>query len=402
MIQITGNFKGKSVREELVSPEELMSEYGITVSPGKSTEFAVDESQKSWDPINKIYKSPRRVQFSPTFTAVTPKGQITMRYFENVAQRDTANGNQKTVYFPERLSMEGTNMLLSPQDALERIVFMALHPACASSPFHKKGAESKWLVIDREKASKDALVEELRLMKLQGKVMGATADVIKNKAYAIKLSNGLGGYEQVTNVNNSDTETLRLQLLRLLKKYPDQFAQQWDSFETDIYGIIQGAVDQGIIVQRQTPGGNITWAWRKGVNDGVDITTVSRTSDPMSALVSYAAGADFVEMAKVISSYKNPELAEKNEKAMMEYLAGKSPVDMTPEELITFAESRQGTGNAIYFDLAGSNLMLIDSAMSPVDPKFLAIENKITWKTELVEKLNADAKLKKRLVNFLK
>jgi hypothetical protein len=336
------------------------------------------------------------------FSAVYEGHQFTIRYYETVSGIPR-KGNIEKRYKPMRIGLSASTFF-NKETEKEKALFLLLHPNCEQSPFRKKGGKTMWSVVDRQAESKKGLEIEILHNQVTALVFGADNDTLRRKAHGIKildkLSENKGTYLQVRDATNADNDSIRLDLVRIAKKYPQEFLEQWNDAGNDVFGILQGAVSNGIIEGKATSLGNYTWKWRAGVNDGIEITTVPKVVDPMTGLVSYCIENDFPEIAKVISRASGTGISEERLDGIMAATFGKKPIDMNIEELVAYGKSRQGQGNAIYFDAVGKKVILVDGGYEPIGEPLLTVKDKALWSNELTVALE-DKILAKRLRKHL-
>ncbi len=406
MLLVEGTLKGRDYGADggLAKADELIEKFklGSFFTGKQSFEVRLGKSHRVKSPAHDNMEMVGNHTESTYFSAVHDGDQFTLRYYETVGTIPRKGIPEKR-YKPMRIGLSSSTFLNKERDK-EKCLFLILHPSCEQSPLRKNGGKIGWSIVDRQAESKKALEAEKLNGQVSALVWGADQDTLRRKAHGIKvldaLSENKGTYLQVRDAANSDIDSIKIDLIRIAKKYPQQFLEQWNDAGNDIFGILQGAVSGGIIESRVTSMGNTTWKWKAGINDGMEITTVSKLTDPMTGLVAWCAENDFPEISRIISRASGTGLSEERLSAVMAETFGKKPIDMTLEELVNYGKSRQGQGNAIYFDAVGKKVILVDGGYEPIGEPLLTVKDKALWSNELTIALE-DKTLAKRLRKHL-
>lgn len=283
MLYVTGTIGSKTYDNTAVAPQDFIELFGLP-DPAKGTvEFRVKNTvvdsfgQKRFSPITQI----------PTVlngVGVTNKGDnvsIELRYAKN----RTVAGNGGFNYTPKRLGdFLGQALAFAPADSarFDAYVFYALHPSCGNSPF--VNASPLYQLYDAASEAKKRTEQRTLVLELSRGIFSMDEDLLRTRTmgltYRVPGGHSVNGFG-----HGLDVSEIRLMAADLLQRDGLAFIQAWKDQSSLLRGMVQLALDKGIIIQETGSANTALFIW----SAGGQIKECSRAEDPFTALVSVFA-----------------------------------------------------------------------------------------------------------------
>lgn len=283
MLTITGQFQGKTYEQQSISALVLAKEFGIPNPPTGSDvlEHRILPKKIKINFADKQPVSPRSYSVPAHFTASHNGETLTIRYSTGPGTK-IKDGYRWT---PDHVIFAGKTMAFQAKD-YDKFLYMYLHPFNASSPFVGKNPQIEY--YDPKAVAIAAQMAANRQAEMNMAIWNSekTSDEkIRMKAAGI-IVRGQG----ITVSKNIPTATLRQSLATLFQKYPEDFIQAWNSDITVLNGLLNDAIDKGIIEHVPNTGaGRQGWVWRQGNSAGNVAVYTSPNDDVRRTLQAYAS-----------------------------------------------------------------------------------------------------------------
>jgi len=271
---------------------------------------------------NGNYTTRRKICGSPVFSAYIPALGYEVKIRFATTQRRLKDNDFS--YSPTVLDMlPAEDGVAAFNDNLE-FVFWYLHPWNLQSPFHQAGSPWYYEYNDEEAQSKTENDYDENMIDALGYIVGQYAKPMRELRAMCKGLN-FGG------VDDMSDEVVKKTLKDYAKKDPLQFINQVDSRETVFSGLIQDAVDKGIL-KTESINGMSRWYL-----NGKEILPIPYSMDPMLALKEEMSTKWHLYSAEiqnsllgltVTSNLAKPEMDEYFEKQVVEH---EYPADVSPE-----------------------------------------------------------------------
>lgn len=215
------------------------------------------------------YKTRRKISGAPAFSAYVPGLGYDVKIRFATTQRKVKDGDFS--YSPTLIDMvpaeDGTAAFSDPME----FVFWYLHPWNLHSPFHQAGSPHFYEYKDGDERSRTENDHEENLINALGYIVGQYAKPMRELR---AMAKGLN----MTAVDDMTDEVVKKALRDYAKKDPVRFIDQIDSRETIFSGMIQDAIDKGILAT-QSLNGMLRWYL-----NGKEILPVPFSADPILTL----------------------------------------------------------------------------------------------------------------------
>lgn len=215
------------------------------------------------------YETKRKIAGAPHYSVFVPSLGYEVRVRLATTQRKDKDNNYN--YTPTFISMDpaedGTTSINDPIE----FTFWFLHPWCRQSPFYKAGSPAFFEYKDNDAASKsDNDNEENRI--------NALSYIVGQYAKSMKQLRAIAKGLECAGVDDMTDEVVKKTLRTIATADPIGFINKVDSRETIFAGMVQDAVDKGIL-KTQSLNGMIRWYL-----NGKEILPVTFGMDPMNTL----------------------------------------------------------------------------------------------------------------------
>lgn len=283
MLYITGNIGPTTFDNTPIQPATLIELFGLPNPKDGLVEFRQKNATR--DAWNQL-RVPPLSQFNTVFnaTGITSKGESASFELRYAVSRQISGSGYR--YSPTRISnFQGESLVFGPDDQnkMDAYVFYALHPSNSSSPF--ASANPLYTLFDREAEARRELERSKLVVELSREIFTMDADLLRMRC--IGLQYRVPGGVNVTGFGfNQPDEQLRIEAVNLLNRDKFAFIHAWKDAAGLLRGMVQFALDSGVIVQTVGAANTARFAW----DGGALIKECSRTEDPMTALVSTFAG----------------------------------------------------------------------------------------------------------------
>ena len=277
---------GESVFEKVISAKEVMELFPMIPKMGKYVEFQRGSKYVKIDTENGGRRTGRGFAFAPVFTIPLPTGDLTVRYADN--RVPVAGGEFRYTMTGEAAStgkMHDFNsevLVFTQPNRIERYIWYFLNPANENAPFRHSRTTSYYRFVNREQEAVDRLSQENMLQAIRLEIMQMPEATLRIVASGLSYK-----HEGLTRtINATDTVTvdeLRLSLLTLIGSDKNDFAEAWRSGNNHLSGMIQFAVDKGIIKRMNFIGG-ANWVWGIEGYENHAIVAIVPTEPEMATL----------------------------------------------------------------------------------------------------------------------
>lgn len=283
MLTITGQFQGKTYEQQSISALQLAKEFGVPTPPTGTEvlEHRILQKKIKVNLADKQPVSPRSYSVPAHFTASHNGETFTLRYSTGPG-RKTKDG---TTFTPDHVTFAGKTMAFQAKD-YDKFLYMFLHPFNNSSPFVGKNPQIEY--YDPKAAAIAAQMAANRQAEMNMAIWNA--DKTSDEKIRMKAAGIIVRGQGITVSKNIPTATLRQSLATLFQKFPEDFIQAWNSDITVLNGLLNDAIDKGIIEHVPNTGaGRQGWIWRKGNSAGNVAVYTSPNDDVRRTLQSYAS-----------------------------------------------------------------------------------------------------------------
>lgn len=285
MLLITGQFQNKNYsKAEPIAASVIAKEFGIpSVPQGNNVlEHRILPKKIKTNKADGSKIAPRGFSVPASFTVNYNGDTFTLRYADGPGRSDK-NGNM--TYAPNMVTFAGTTMAFQAKD-YDKFVYMFLHRFNASSPF--KGVNPQ---IEYYDPTAVAVAAQLVAQKQAEMNMAIwNTEITSDEKIRMKAAGIMVRGQSLTVAKNIPTATLRAQLAQLFQRFPDDFIAAWNSEVTLLNGLVNDAIDSGIIEHAANTGnGRPGWVWRKGPATGNVATYTSNNDDLTRTLRTWAS-----------------------------------------------------------------------------------------------------------------
>lgn len=276
------NEKNVSVAEFIEKIQELTSQTIPLEEIKGNLEFAYNTASLPID-LGKFRQTGMRIKSNKKSDDVLAQFDIfdensgetvSFRYVDTAPYRNVKT--DKIVYTPVAIEFPGSYFSFEKKD-LEKVIYLYCHPHCFDSPLYTKGKPYKYSHVNlkkevRAKSNKINKIDEA--FKL---IESRPDDQLK------PLAIGLG----IDLIPNADAGDIRTALKEEAMRNPFGLVEQIEAGVVIFEGMIQSAVDDGVINQKQV-GDQIIWSYNKGPKRGVQIVAINSVgSDAVRELKNY-------------------------------------------------------------------------------------------------------------------
>jgi len=193
------------------------------------------------DPQNQKPIVPRGHGIPCNINVVLPGGETAKITYADSARQETRNGLTRLKYVPINLMLEGLTLALT-DDQVMKFFFLYIHNYNKQSPLNigKPNPNCIYQFNDTAKAAKEEDDKEEILFEALGLLKGLASPELRQVAKGYKMSN----------IDDLQDVEVRKLIRAKLKENPAQLILDLESNEIAIEGIIQDAIDKGIIKQQ--------------------------------------------------------------------------------------------------------------------------------------------------------
>jgi hypothetical protein len=237
------------IDDQKVSIKEALRLLGVKEEriPAKTYKvFKIADKKKKPDRVNGGYLVPRSLTLKPYFTAPSPElgYNVEVRYVSQVVPKRDKDGDIQQEYFPHNMEFLGEAIAV---DDSETFMWWFLNPNNRQSPFRAVNTGFYFEFEDREEMAEAEIEHTYYLTKALSLVMGDHAlDVIRLK----QLAKGM----QVPNAEGMTYKLVQAALIRLIRQDPQKFYNKATSKTIQFEGVLQDAVDRGVLELRSLNG----------------------------------------------------------------------------------------------------------------------------------------------------
>ena len=190
---VDGTWKGKFYDQEQMPAMKVAEIFNITqdVFPkgkkaGKAVLFELDKTKR------KVVRGQQRVikqiQIPTQFTKSINGDTITIIYFDKKVQKRDGDGNLAQHLTPRKIALDRQVCSFLPTRDSDKIVYLALHGHCSTSPLSAKDDEKSWGLKDVDKEAMVYLSSKREESRMRNKIFTDDISVLRMRAKGINLS----------------------------------------------------------------------------------------------------------------------------------------------------------------------------------------------------------------------
>ena len=302
MLIVTGTLpkKGTSVVDHIISAKEFMEEFGIPAM-GAHTEFELMPTFQKKDPTDGTIQAGRQQSFSPVYDLYTPSGTVKVRYAEG---REPQNGGGYKYTVPNNriTEMRGIRTIFRKGEKIEIYAWMYMHPRNASNPYRDQQKQAIYRHVDREAEAKLKIAKNQQMNEVRLEIMEMDGESLR--VMAAGLDYKVDGMTQIiSNLDSISVAELRLELFNRSQSHGQAFYDAWRSGNNTLNGMLQYAVDRGVIKMKKVPGSTY-WAWNTDTHKDVLICLI-RAGEPEMAALRLAFAENYGELFAILNAAIN-------------------------------------------------------------------------------------------------
>lgn len=301
-----------------------------------------------------------------TFISIHPDtGQSIEVQQTSVAPRFDPKLQEKTTT-DRKFTIEKASFSLSMKKDKELIVFLILSPYCEDSPLNVEGRKGMFRIQNLEKKAR--IQNELNKTKAMGFSLIYNEETDTEKLREVAAGMSISGTAQMTR------EEIQSALFAFLEADPTKFINNWDSSIIVLRGIIQIAVDKGILVYKQKNG-----VYRWFLNDD-EVCIVGAHEDSRVALenaVKESVNTWLAPLRKAVQGASGKYDDEGLTKAL-----NNEPKDTTLDKLNLCLQQ-----DVITYDRGSKALYAIRGG--ELGDKLWDVTDPINWKQDVVDKIDS-------------
>lgn len=331
MFAITGHINGRTYEEELISARDLIDLFNLPIdfnSKSGQMTFELHETQKSPDRLNGGFRHQSGKMLRSLIEGNHDGSSINIQYYTRKT-RKRVNGDNIIQYVPHHIDYNGDKVTFSldtknhPED-LEQLVFLLLCPKCQDSPLSPVHGSKRYYQIDNavQKAT-NKVSQRNRLFMMFSAIMGEDADIhfLRTKAAGMNIHEHLLEDVQVQDALMSKAE-----------QNPSEFWKLFDNPNTSFHGIIQRALNSGVIVKKHLGGSMFAYGFNAEISNR-DFST------PFQELVQFPMSANGVtELKKALK--ETPRLIDSINNYLLEKSVEAEVSEVLSDEMFTSKAGR--------------------------------------------------------------
>jgi len=374
MLEVTGILNGQSVKNKIISATELMEALKVRL-PANQDIIRFNLNTKS-NTVITLNKADGKERYANSFLLTTYingfyEGQnIQIRYYTSKIDR---GGDRPPRYTPEKLTFQGKSQSLSVQTDLEKIVFMYLFPLCSDSPIRDpKYHEVVYSLYDvakhtDEKWQREELFQEVRSLILNLPDVSAV-----NIARGIKI-----GKKKIPVDMQAGARSAKIAMLEMAKDHPGEMHRALTSMDVQVIGAVTEAIEKGFVKQDRK--GNVL-NWHYGdLLGGEKITSLKVGENPKQALIDHLMNREaWINFQQVIHSAVGVDSSSQKEE-----VTEVKAVDPDLADILQAIEERMVTIHP-----SEDKIYIMEASGHLQDRALLAVDNRETWKEELIDRSN--------------
>jgi len=284
MISVTGTFKGLSVRDKIVSVNELIEHFGIPFTQTSKIQYALNlKSGKvaTKDLATGKMRFSERRNLTPIAQGSYKGESMELRYFKSrTPDPKNINGYRHN---PRRIVYTGNVFNVSD---LEVAIILYLMPGCKESPFRNPRSGFEWHLYSAETAAQTRLAVEEEYAKVRELVLMAEDDM------ALRWAKAASHLFQAFSMNETNSPAIaKAALLDVARQKPSIIQDVTERQSSKAIGLVLWAQDKGHIQMSRDASGRYAWFFSKELG-GSQIVSVPAGKPTLDVLVTHAQDPD--------------------------------------------------------------------------------------------------------------
>lgn len=358
MLYITGQIKDRSYKEEPVQPGFLLDVFkGLIPDPRNGgVDFRIGSRHIKVDEFGQRHKIAALNLPTKFDGTCVIDGEVLNIAIQYATSRTNGNFGQYE-YVPHRLEgFNGEALAFGKDDmqVLDAYVYYALFPLNENSPFHVRGTRVAYSIFDREKEARENMQRIRLINEVQREIFNTDFELLRIKAAGLSYRVPAGASVMGFGFGITKDELIS-QMSSFLNRDGRYFIEAWNDQGNILRGMVQFALDEGIILHTVGMAGGPSFAWSQ---NGVSIVDCGRSEDGMTRLVSRFA--DDAGLMNILQETLNTRrkaslnLAENLDIPDMQKIELDSWKDADPLAVVEYALAQE----VIHFDRASQKLIM--------------------------------------------
>lgn len=259
MFLVTGTFKegGKlqSYTSEEMSAMEVAKMFRLDVS--EPVEFEISSRKKTKDRLNGGVRKPRLVNMNTLILGQYNGMSVSLQYYASKVPVVDNRNNVGERYLPGSVPFKEGRIF--PADEMDKLVFLMLHPWCEQSPISGNTREKYFRIRNRvvESQAKMGLYE--KISSIRSEILAMSKDPNKMPLLRRKAKGIIVRGQRVAIADYASDAEVAVTLIEKLEEWKTDFITAWTAPESDIRGMVQVAIDRGVIILNRV--GDMTGAF---------------------------------------------------------------------------------------------------------------------------------------------
>lgn len=383
MLELTGHIKGKSYNEDLVSADDLIDIFDITLP--KKTDVIRYSLVKSSGTI-RMNRADGKETYAgahllTTFINGFYNGEsVQLRYYNSKIPQGVGN---PVKYVPRKIEFTGKSQAFSLSRQKEQAVFTYMFKWCEQSPLREPHSEKVYTLRDLSKENAKNLIQQELLQEVRMAILAMSDET------AIDIGRGFRtGNIYIEDAYLGDGASAKVALLEQADRFLPEVHAAIHSQKVMIRGGIETAIKNGTIIPKEGKSGASMWHYSSMFAGGEQICQVLPGHNPKETLATYMMQGD--NWLKHQQKMASDDTFVASQKALENEVNLDSPASIVALALTKEVIALHPTNDKVYIVLESGHLE---------DKALLNIKNRDEWKDELATRATAPilGRIKKRL-----
>lgn len=395
MFLVTGTFKEKgnnlqSYTSVEMSALEVANLFRLDVS--EPVEFEISTRRKTRDRLNGGFRKPRLINMNTLILGQYNGMSVSLQYYSSKVPITDNRNNIGERYLPGAVPFKEGRIF--PTDEMDKLVFLLLHPWNEDSPINGNTREKYFRIRNRVKESQAKMGLYEKISSIRSEILEMSRNPSKMPLLRRKAKGILVKGQRIAIPDYASDAEVAVTLIEKLEEWKTDFIAAWTAPESDIRGMVQVAIDRGVINLNRV--GDMTGAFWG--SSGELLCRFGNASDALTAVCTHILNNYDSVMPTLKSALDGQTLAEKARS-----MAGRisedveipgglenldNLIDRAIGQNIVFFNPNKGTVE--WSDQAGKKEIVRNASDDPSDADY--------WRTQFGEALKANPALRDKLL----
>lgn len=394
MFLVTGTFKERGNLQSYTAVEmgaiEVAKLFQLDIS--SPVEFEISSRRKTRDRLNGGFRKPRLINMNTLILGQYNGMSVSLQYYSSKVPITDNRNNIGDRYLPGSVPFrEGR---LFPEDETDKLVFYLLHPWNENSPIAGNTREKYFRIRNRVQESQAKMGLYEKISSIRSEILDMSRSPSKMPILRRKAKGILVKGQRIPIADYASDAEVAVTLIEKLEEWKTDFITAWTAPESDIRGMVQVAIDRGVLNLNRV--GDMTGAFWG--SSGELLCRFGNASDALTAVCTHILNNYDSVMPTLKNALDGQTLAEKA-RGMASRIT--EDVDTSPDlsnldnlidraigQNVVFFNPSKGTVE--WSDQVGKKEIVKNANDDPADTDY--------WRTQFVEALKANPALRDKLL----